>query len=562
MKTTCYTKQLMKPLVKYLQKHLTGEVLAGEDVVKAFSADASLLERQPLGVIYARNEKDIRKALLFLSQVAIKGRPIPLTVRGGGSDLTGAAVGHGLILVMPAYLNKQLKSSERKAVYRFEAGYETSSLSAFLADRGIFLPPAYNLPVRATIGGAVANNVSSKYSTKYGLMEEYIRSLRVVLANGEDVEICKLSRNQFLKKMTLGTFEGDIYRELNRIFFMEDSPYNCRTSDVFERNGRDARRLSGYNLARVCPEEGGIDLIPLFAGSQGTLGIITEVEIDTRPYNKRPQAVLLRCPNVRTCHQLITEIQALQPSVITMINGACFARLKDLAPFLLSDFTGLDKAEVVLIVEFDEFSLQKVYKKIRKMEWLATDFGVDCEAIRPIEAYANIDRLRSALSLIFSESSNASRHVWGGFRGAYIPLENLANFYAQARLLFRSYQMKFLIFGEVGFNHISVLPKFTLNTPHHQRRFLKFLTSYSEIVSRHGGRLSLERQEGSLLGQFLTQQMEENDYRLLQAIKSLFDPYNILNPTAKLGASTEDTLKHLKTKLSWDRFHQQLPRLN
>ena len=558
---SCYTRQIMKPLVKYLQKHLSGEVLAGEDVLEAFAVDASLLGRRPSGVVYARNEKDVRKTLLFLSQVAIKGRPIPLVVRGGGSDLTGAAVGDGLVLVMPAYLNRLLRARERKAIYKFEAGYEIGSLRNFLTDRGVFLPPIQGLPAQSTLGGAVANNTSSKYSTKYGLMEDYIKSLRVVLANGEVIEVRRLSRNQFLKKMTLNAFEGDIYRELNRVFFSDDSPYNYRTSDIFERAGQAVRQLPGYNLARVCPRDRGLNLIPLFTGSQGTLGVITEVEFETRPYNRKPQAVLLRCSDIKVCAQLIAEVKTLKPAVVTMINGACFAKLKSLAPFILTDFTGLDEAGIVLIVEFDELSLQKVYKKIKKTGWIAADFGVEHEAIRT-EAYANLDRLRSALSLIFASDSTDARHIWGGFRAAYIPLDNLANFYVQARLLFKSYRMEFLAFGEIGCNQLSVLPKFSLKTPQLKRRFLKFLATYLELVSRHGGRLSLERQEGSLLGQFLRRQMSEDDFQLLQAIKGLFDPYNILNPHIKLGASTADVLKHFQPRIAWERFHHQLARLN
>ena len=333
----------MKSLVKYLQKHLAGEVTAGDDVLQAFAADASLIGRRPLGAVYVRDERDIRKTLLFLSQTAIKGKAIPLTIRGGGSDLSGAAVGDGLIMVMPAYLNRLLKVNDRRSLYRFEAGYELGRLETFLADRGSFLPPALGLPPTATLGGAVANNASSKYSAKYGLMAEQIQALKVILANGEAVEISKLSRNKVLKKLTLDTFEGDIYRELDRLFYSEDSPYYYKNSPIFNRKDGETRQLPGYNLADVCGEDGSLNLIPLFAGSQGTLGVITEVEIRGRPYNKTPQLLLLRCADVKVCPQLVGEIQTLEPAAVTMINGGCFAKLSKVAPFLLSDFAGLQR---------------------------------------------------------------------------------------------------------------------------------------------------------------------------------------------------------------------------
>ena len=553
---------LVKSLVKYLQRHLAGEILAGDDVLDAFSIDGSLIKDRPLGVVYARSQKDVRKTLLFLSQVAIKGQTIPLTVRGGGSDLSGAAVGSGLILLTPAYLNQVLKSNERKAIYKLEAGCAIGELRSFLADRGNFLPAAFNLPASATLGGALANNASSKYSTKYGLMSEQVESLKVVLANGEFIEISKLSHNKVLKKLTLDTFEGDIYRELDRLFYSDDSPYYYKTSPIFERIGRATRSLPAYDLSQVCSKDGSLNLIPLFAGSQGTLGIITEVEIKCRAYNKTPQALILKCADMKVCPQLVEEIKELKPSAITMVNGACFAKLKSLAPLLLKEFASLEKCEIVLIVEFDDFSLQKLYKKIKKTELIADELGVNCEAVKSAEAYENLDRLRTALGVILSESSTAGRYVYGGFRGAYIPLLNWVNFYAQARLLFKNHKMDFLVFGEIGFNQFNVLPKFDLRTTASQRHFLKFLSDYCELIVRHGGRLSLERQEGSLLGQFISRNVGDEDYQLLKTIKSLFDPYNILNPQIKLGAAGADVAKRLQPAINWDRFHHRLARLS
>ncbi len=552
----------MKSLVKYLQKHLIGEVLAGDDVLDAFSADASLLKTRPLGVIYARNQKDVRKTLLFLSQVAIKGQTIPLTVRGGGSDLTGGAIGSGLILVMPAYLNQLLKNNDRRGLYRFEAGCSIGELDAFLTDRGSFLPPAYNLPASATLGGAVANNASSKYSAKYGLMTDSVRSLQVILANGESIKVSELSRNKVLKKLTLDTFEGDIYRELDRLFYSEDSPYYYKSSSIFSRTDQQAHSLPVYNLSQICAQDSSLNLVPLFAGSQGTLGIITEVEIKSRAYNNTPQALVLRCSDIKVCSQLTEEIQALEPSAATMINGACFTKLKEIAPFILADFGDLSQSEIVLIVEFDDFSQQKLYKKIKKTKLFAADLGIDCEVVKSAEAYGNLDRLRTALTLILAESSDAARYINGGFRGAHVPLRNWANFYAQARSLFKSQKMDFLAFGEIGFGHFSVLPQFDLRTPQNQRRFLKFLDAYCELIVRHDGRLSLERQEGALLGQFVNQNAVEEDYQLLKTIKSLFDPYNILNPEIKLGASKDGVAKCLQPKADWTHFYRRLARLS
>ncbi len=539
---------------------MEGEVIFGDDALKAFSYDASILSRRPQAVVYARHVNDVRRCLLFLSQLAAKGGDVSVTVRGGGSDLSGAALTSGIILLMPPYMNKLLPGNARKALYRAQAGLQVGQLKTLLADLDVFLPALGNLPVTATLGGAVANNAFAAYSNKYGSMEQSLKSLKVVLANGEEIEVRPLSQQQVKDKMTLATFEGDIYRQLSLLFLNDDAPYHFQKSPIFQKD-HSSSSLAGYNLTSLCPPRGGLNLLPLFAGSQGTLGVITEVEFQAQPLNKSPQAVVLSCQQFKSCLRAAADISELRPAALSFISTSCFKSLRSSASFILVDFEELFNCEVLLIAEFDDLNKKKLERRIKETVEIAQGLGIESRSFKTAASYAALERLRTSLNLIPANDRGLARHIWGGFRGAYVPLEKWSTFYNQAQLLFAGYSLDFLALGEITCGHFSVLPKFNLQTSHHQKRFLKFLSLYADLVLQHDGRLSFERQEGALLGQFLKSAAEDN-YELLQIIKKTFDPQGVLNPDIKVGARRDDVAQHLVSSPTWDSFYHQGFRLN
>ena len=510
-----------------MQKHLLGEVLTGDEILKVFEHDASLLKIKPLAVILARHEDDIRKTLIFLEQLAAKSRSIPLTIRGGGTDLTGAALSEGLILFTPAYLDRLLSFSKRQGRYCFEAGASIEAVKHILAIHGDFLPPIQGLPSQATLGGAVANNVSSRYSFKYGSMVDHVQSLKVILANGQVMKAERLSRSEVAKKVALDTFEGDIYRGLERLFNEESSPYYYKDSNIFEHNSQKPRILNGYNLSQLYQKDGSINLEPLFSGSQGTLGVITEVEFYAQTYQES-QSLLFVCPNFKTLVEFMIILQECKPASLSFVNEGYLAARQQLREDVLGGFLTLKKGQCVLIAEFDDF---RPGKRLNKARELAQQYNL--EVHQPLEEENILDQLRSSLDLIYAQSSSPTQYIYGGLRHAYIPNTQLITFYRQAQMLCQRWQTDFIAFGELGFGGFSLLPRFELQTVAQRKRFLKFLDEYHSLVFAHQGRLSLERQEGLLLGLFLKKALGDQDYKLMQSIKKLFDPYGILNPKAK-----------------------------
>src|SRR3954470_8281170 len=178
----------MSKVAHYLQEHLVGEVMSSTDARRYFATDGSILQLAPALIAYPRTENDVRKTARFTWQLAERGRSIPITARGAGTDQAGAAIGQGIIMVFPAHMNRIVEFDGKSGVVTVEPGINYGKLQQTLQTHGRFLPPFPASLEYSTIGGAVANNASGENSVKYGDTRSYVRSLRVVLANGEVIE--------------------------------------------------------------------------------------------------------------------------------------------------------------------------------------------------------------------------------------------------------------------------------------------------------------------------------------------------------------------------------------
>ncbi|MGH7239709.1 MAG: FAD-binding oxidoreductase, partial [Candidatus Saccharimonadales bacterium] len=268
----------MNKVGQYLQEHLIGEVVDSAEAIEFFSTDMSIFRVKPGLIVYPRNENDVRKTARFSWQLAERGRIVPITARGAGTDLSGAAIGDGVVMVLPAHLHHILDIDNRSGVIVAEPGANFAKVQQALEHAGRFLPPAPASAEYSTIGGAVMNNAGGEASFKYGNMRNFVRLVRLVLANGEVIDTGRVSKRELNKKLGLSTFEGEIYRALDTL--IEENQELIKKLEL-----KVSKNNAGYALNEVKRKDGSFDLTPLMVGSQGTLGIISEVTIDSETYS-------------------------------------------------------------------------------------------------------------------------------------------------------------------------------------------------------------------------------------------------------------------------------------
>ncbi|HEX5798126.1 MAG TPA: FAD-binding oxidoreductase, partial [Candidatus Saccharimonadales bacterium] len=353
----------MNKVAHYLQEHLIGEVVTSDDARKFFSTDGSIFQIEPAIIAYPRNENDVRKTARFVWQLAERGRMVPLTSRGLGSNTTGSSINGGIIVVFPAHLNKILELDTKSGSVVVEPGVSIDKLQQALHTHGRFLtttPVNYHY---SSIGGALGRNSAGEHSIKYGSIKNYVKKARVVLSNGEVIETRRLNKREFNKKMGLSTFEGEIYRALDGL--MEEN------HDIIKNFKLDvAKNSAGYDIFSVRRKDKSFDLTPLIVGSEGTLGIITEVELETEPYNPKTTVITAKVDDINKCGEALQAIRSLKdvPSTVDIIDKGIISFIAKTNPNQIKGIFTEPYPAVYMIIEFDGPSDRKQQKSAHKVK--------------------------------------------------------------------------------------------------------------------------------------------------------------------------------------------------
>lgn len=537
----------MSKLAQYLQEHLMGEVLDGADVRQHFSKDASFLKIEPEVIVYPKNEQDVRKVVRFSWQLAERGRVISITSRGAGTDLSGASIGDGVILAFAAHMNKVISLDSKKNTMNVEPGAVLGKVQQAFNVQYRSLPSVPGSVEYATVGGAVANNSGGAYALKYGPIGAYVNELRVVLANGEVINVHKLSKRELNRKLGLANFEGQIYRQLDTLL-----------SDNEEIVNSLADNSPGYSLKKIRGRGGSFDLTPLFVGAQGTLGIITEVGLDSSAYNPKPGTIMAQFKDMNSLIDAVIKLKKLNPAALEMIDGKALKQVSKVAPTALrSVFNRIP--EFVLLIEFDDESDRAVQKNCKAASKILKELHASFEQAKDEESRDKLWKVRNSVGHIVTDSSSKGRHI-PGIEDAAVPLDSYARFYAAAEELFQKHRLPFVSWGRVGMGQITLMPKVDLSETSGRQRIYRLMDDYAKLVISFGGKLSLHHNDGRIRGQYQKVLLGQQAYELMQVVKQIFDPYNMFNPGVKVNVDRAHTIASTRTTYAM-AFYSHLPRL-
>jgi FAD/FMN-containing dehydrogenase len=538
----------------YLQEHLVGEVVTSADARRYFATDGSILTLTPAMVVYPKNENDVRKTARFTWQLAERGRAIPMTARGAGTDQGGAALSNGIILAFTAHMNRILEFDDKSGVLVVEAGANYGKLQQTLQTHDRFLPPFPASMEYSTIGGAAANNTSGEKSVKYGSTREYVRGLRVVLANGEVIETERLSKRDLSKKLGLATFEGEIYRALDAL--LEEN------QDLIDKTQLGVtKNTAGYELAGIRQKDGSFDLTPLFVGAQGTLGMITEIALDTEAFNPTTTLLAGYFDDIEKAQSAVLELRDLSemPSAIEMVDDQLLTLVDSISPNLLKGILEKPFPKVVLLVEFDnpaERTQKRLVKKARKiLEKHAVSYRIETEPAAQEELW----KIRHSSATVVASGDGGAKAL-PIIEDGVVPVERFREYLEGVQKLFASHRLQAAVWGHAGDANLHMQPILDLSQVGDRQKVFKLMDEYYNLVISLGGSTSGEHNDGRLRGAYLQKLYGPEMYTLFQRVKQIFDPYNTLNPGVKVNVTLDDIKPMLRSNYSIEHLYDHLPR--
>jgi len=545
----------MNKIAQYLNEHILGEVSSTDSVRKRFSNDGSILSITPEIVVSPRTINDIRKIARFTWQLAEKGHVMPITLRGGGSDQTGAAVGKGIIINTLAHLNKIIFISlkNKDLFVHVQPGVSFGTLNDTLKSHGVTIPTAPSSATYSTIGGAVANNASGPTSGRYGSTGDWVKRLEIVLANGDLIESSRISRRELDKKKGLQTFEGEIYRKIDGM--IEDSQQLIK--DQIDINNSDNTGYPG--IAKVKTRDGSFDLTPLFIGNQGTLGIISEIVMRTDFCNIEESAIVATFANPEVARDAADIMATLKPLSIDVIDGSLFdiASTHGKKYLFQADEPGVN-INTVLFVNFDDLSESarnhKMKNAIKKLAKLDTTIFTSID--HPIE---ELYAIREVSSVIFQPESK-EESMPSLIDGASIPANRREDFITAVAELASKHHISLPMTIQWLNGVVHVRPTMQLQKVGDKQKVFKLINDYAELVTKHDGNISVESGEGRLKTAAAYGQMDKDLVDLYTQIRLAFDPFGTMNPGVKQKSELKTLVSQLNPSYNLADFAKYSPK--
>jgi len=548
------------PLLKDLSSLLKGDV-SFENIDRAqYATDASAYREKPLGVVWPRDESDLRLTIEFTSK-----HKIPIIPRGAGTSLAGQVVGDGLVVNTSKYMNRILELNQEEKWVIVEPGVVLDELNEYLKPYGLFFGPETSTSNRCTIGGMVGNNSCGSHSLIYGSTRDHLLEVKGFLANGEPVTFNEISEHNFIKKCKQDNLEGEIYREINEILIIDEHRDEIKKEfpheDIHRRN-------TGYALDIISEmnpfTKNGkpFNLSKLIAGSEGTLMLTSRIKLNL--VNIPPKNQALICVHFESLQEsLHANIQALKhsPRAVELIDDKIIDLAGQSTAQQSNRFFITGKPAAILVIEFAEEDNNELNNKI---ETLIADFKKNKLGFAyPVVEKENISRvwaLRKAGLGVLSNMKGDSLPV-AVIEDTALRPQDLPAFAKDIKDLLASFNKDCVFYAHVGSGELHLRPVLNLKNQQDVIAFRKIAKETALIVKKYNGSLSGEHGDGRLRGEFIPLMVGDINYKLFLRIKKVFDSENILNPNKIVETPPMNTylryrlpnpLKNINTIFNWE----------
>jgi FAD/FMN-containing dehydrogenase/Fe-S oxidoreductase len=519
-----------------------GDLLVDDLTRTIYSTDASEYQQRPRAVALPKSETDIRELVRFAA-----AQRVGLIPRAAGTSLAGQVVGDGIVVDLGRHLNRILSLDVEQRRVRVQPGVVRNELNRFLAPHGLFFAPETSTANWAMIGGMVGNNSCGSNSIAYGSTRDHLVSARGFLADGSEVTFGPLEPAEFAAKCAgPDSLETRIHRNLRDL--LGDAANRQLIRDSFPRP-EVTRRNTGYALDALmeasCFDPGSdrsFNLCRLIAGSEGTLFVAVELELNLVPLPPPGALLIAHCTTVDEALRAAVIAMRHRPTACELIDDKILECTKaNLEQARNRDFVVGDPG-AVLVVELRHADPATLATRLHALEaeFRAAGLGHAYPVLHGDDGLKVWELRRAGQGLVNNLPGDAKpREI---VEDTAVAIEDLPAYIAEFdRLLAEKYGIDCVHYAHAGAGELHLRPLFDLHTAAGLKMFRDVATDVAALVRKYRGSLSGEHGDGRLRGEFIRAMVGDACYELLTRVKRAFDPQGIFNPGKIIEAPPMDT---------------------
>ncbi len=517
----------MNKVAIYLNQHLTGSVFDKESICEAYSTDRSMLKIKPQLVALPENTSDVRKIVRFIRQLNEKEYDLPISIRGSGLSKTGADLSNGIVISMEK-LDKVCELDIHDRLVQVQSGITLDKLNAVLAPHGLTLPILAN--PNETIGSLIANAMRDNYSKRYGGILSHVRRIEVVLANGDVIHTERLNMHKFQSKKKQSNLEGEIYDKLDKAIqdnyeLIADMPDNS---------------LVGYPLLKNVKKNNTFDLLPVFFGSEGSLGIITEIILRAEVIPPKPSHFLAIFDAFESAEEFAENCEKLDALTVELYDNRIFKAIEESGK--KSKLLSHKFEEGFAVLTSFDMKPAKAHHRISKL--LATLPKSVFTISEDEDNSDEFDSLVSTVTPFLNATGEFERpNLLNDF---YVPKENLAEFIKGLKQLEKDSKKTLELFGCYTTGIYSVRPDFNLHKIDERRSAMMLLRDFNSLLLNNFGSLAGGLPEGRLKPIVIYPELSSGERELIEKVRTIFDKSGIFAPETKSRYNTRSAVQHLR----------------
>ncbi len=499
-----------------LRETLRGEIHFDMGFRALYAADSSNYRQLPIGVILPRDAADVEAAI-----AACRATGAAVLPRGAGTSLAGQCANVAVVFDFSKYMNglDSLDPEQKLAVV--QPGIVLDRVREAAEVHHLTYAPDPATHSRCTLGGMIGNNSCGVHGLLGGKVSDNIESLDIVLYDGTRMTVGRTGDAELDRVIRGGGRVGQIYSGLASL---RDRYAHL----VREKFPRIPRRVSGYNLDELLPENG-FHVGRALVGSEGTCVTVVSATLNLRASPPHRVLTALAFPDAFLAADAVPAVLEHKPIGLEGFDAMLvdFMRRKHLA----ADDVGLLPAGGgFLLVEMGSWDSAEAQRMAENL--------VQASQGWPVKPQGRIYNSADAARVWFVRESALGATVfvpgepegWEGWEDGAVPPEKLGAYLRGIDALMKEYGYRSPMYGHYGQGCVHMRINFDFRSEKGLRDFREFIDRAADLVLSFGGSLSGEHGDGQSRGALLPKMFGPELMQAFREFKALWDPENRMNP--------------------------------